>query len=83
MAGGEEKAKAKSKGKAAAPRGGGGGGDDGEDGGGAAAEAARAAVEEGRRLLDVALDLGVRTSLGRMLRVLLLALGAQRRLPLR
>jgi hypothetical protein len=81
MAGGEEKAKAKSKGKAAAPRGG-GGGDDGEDGGGAAAEAARAAVEEGRRLLDVALDLGVRTSLGRMLRVLLLALGAQRRLPL-
>ena len=62
MAGGEEKAvKAKSKAKAAAPRGG-GGGDDGEDGGGAAAEAARAAVQEGRRLLDVALDLGVRPS---------------------
>ena len=57
LAGGEakEKSKAKSKGKEAAER-----AAAAADDGGAAAEAAREAVQEGRRLLDVALDLGVR-----------------------
>ena len=57
MAGGEakEKSKGKSKGKEAAAR-----AASAADDGGAAAEAAREAVQEGRRLLDVALDLGVR-----------------------
>ena len=56
MAGGEakEKTKGKSKGKEAAARAA------AADDGGAAAEAAREATLEGRRLLDVALDLGVR-----------------------
>jgi hypothetical protein len=57
MAGDEakEKSKAKSKGKEAAQR-----AAAAADDGGAAAEAARQALQEGRRLLDVALDLGVR-----------------------
>ena len=56
MAGAEakEKSKGKSKGKEAARAAA------AADDGGAAAEAAREAVQEGRRLLDVALDLGVR-----------------------
>ena len=57
MAGDEtkEKSKAKNKGKEAAQR-----ASAAADDGGAAAEAARQALQEGRRLLDVALDLGVR-----------------------
>lgn len=80
MAGGEEKAKAKAKGKGAAPRGDGGGGAAAEDGG-AAAEAARAAAVEGRRLLDVALDLGVRRSTAAVALVCALGALAAARLP--
>ena len=61
--GGVMGADAAAKGKAkmgAKPQRADGGGGGGADGGGVAAEAARASLEESRRLLDVALDVGVR-----------------------